>query len=162
MKWYERNVDMPVFVVFLLIGYIVLCTFVTIAPRIWRSDSPETVVDEMRYCYNEGCMRRGELLVMFDGQLRDCADSIAALNEALGRPVWWDDGHQDSIIDSLKQHIEWLWALPYYIELAASFDRDPCAGKVSIKAVDSLFDCWSSFNGISVWNAWQLIKEGGR
>ncbi len=45
MKWYNRNVDMPVFVVFMLIVFVVLCCLVVVLPRTICPDSePEVYV----------------------------------------------------------------------------------------------------------------------
>ena len=105
------------------------------------------------------------------------ADSIATLNAALHdsdrmrRYLAGRINEADSIIDSLKEHIEWLWglrndAIPFVADSnVATISYDPSAGMVSIEAVEALFVTYIYNNPVDnhvaiPWDVWQRIKEG--
>ena len=123
-------------------------------------------------------------------------DSIATLNAALeqasedfGQFKGIAEQHQryrenylNHTIDSLKGHIEWLWSLENVALTHAGFTvTDPCAGMVSIEAVEALIVGYATVDsnnrgrwtelynhpygsrfGNKLAKEWQRLKEGSK
>lgn len=165
----------------LIVGLLVGAMF-TVGIFLWNGapDSPSPVVDAVYVDSLDWMVSRSELV-----------DSIFVLNEALGDSIYWIGGSQDRIIDSLLRELADVpWAWPPHRSDTIRFDTgwqpivvrgdtiydpvyktpDPCAGMVSIEAVEEVAWCephWIAGSGevsvvIILESTWQRLTERSR